>query len=172
MTPFNVFVDVINLDDASVKNTLSSISSMYHSFTSKHQRKISFIFDIQSERVKMLNDTAKNLEIDHAVSVSNFDAMYAQGKSISIFVDFGDTVATTKIISMLEIGVPFLGQSNSERKEILDNTCSILANTKSNFDLFPSIISFMRMLYYDPEVRKILKRGALIKSKNIKILAK
>jgi len=172
MIPFNVYVDILNNDNDAVKNILSSISSLYHSFTSKHQRKTAFIFDIQPDRIKFLKDISKTLEIDSAVSIATMDDVLPSSKMISVFVDFGDTVSISKIILMLEHGVPFLGQINPERKDILDNSCSILANTKSNFDLNPMIISYLRMLYFDPEVRKILKRGAASKSKNIKILTK
>ena len=76
MIPFNVYVDLLNNDNDAVKNILSSISSLYHSFTSKHQRKTAFIFDIQPDRIKFVKDISKTLEIDTVISFATMNDIF------------------------------------------------------------------------------------------------
>ena len=165
MTHFNVLVDTNGMHDDDLKLVVSCLSSLLYSFTSKHQKKTLFSFEIEPERRDALLTLCIAQEIGDFVACVDTHQIGDIEKGVSVLVDFRGEVSTEKIMSLMASGVPFLGLSSPERKEILDNTCSILVPNKATSDTFTEICSYLKMLYFDPEVRKILRKGALKKSK-------
>ncbi len=166
MTHFNVLVDANNMLDDDLKSVVSCLSSLLYSFTSKHQRKTIFSFDIEENRIAVLRNFCELQEISDFVVVVDAATVGDMAKNFAVYVDFVDRVPLDSIMSMMSFGVPFLGLVTPDRKENLDNTCSILIPNKASVDTYSEVSTYLRMLYFDPEVRKILKKGALKNSKS------
>ena len=70
----------------------------------------------------------------------------------------------TRLISeAFSFGLPVVCYDSEELEETVDPTCGM---TVDNDNYQESVIGFsevLRMLYFDPEARKILKKGALKK---------
>jgi len=67
----------------------------------------------------------------------------------------------SKLVSeSFSFGLPVICYDNEHIEDIVDQTCGMLVHEDNVGESIIEFSNLLRMLYFDPEARKILKRGA------------
>ncbi len=170
MEKFNVLAIAEQLSDVELDLVISCFSELYHRVTFKHHKRISLkvICDLeQSETVLTLSRIYKvgpNVEV-----IPKHDEAALNWETLGISVLFLPTAKRVgKVIrTALSQSIPVVSFENESISEYIDQSCGMLVRRQGigqNKDTFARIVC---MLYFDPEVRKLLKKGATKKYKEI-----
>ncbi len=170
MEKFNVLAIAEHLTDVEVDLVISCFSELYHRVTFKHHKRISLkvICDLeQSELVLTLSRIYKvgsNVEV---IPVHDEAALNWEKLGISVLFLPTDKRVGKVIRTSLSQSIPVVGFENESISEYIDQSCGMLVRRRGigqNKDTFARIVC---MLYFDPEVRKLLKKGATKKYREI-----
>ncbi len=153
------------LNKRGIEITIRSFADFYHSVTPKHQRSITMnyiddsnsntaylnhlleINDIKNQ-VRVLNDSTdeEKLEILHKTALLSFPSEESAGMVIP---------------EVLSYGIPVLCMECEGLQEFIDPTCGLIVKYEGLGQSVEEFSDMLKILYFDPEVRKILKKGAL-----------
>ena len=75
----------------------------------------------------------------------------------------GDRIPVRLISRAFSFGLPILGFYQLQDFDLVDQTCSMLVRYRDRYQVITEFTQMLKILYFDPEVRKILKRGTLDK---------
>ncbi len=163
MTPFIV----LSLGDFISENgsyvALHSFTNFYHNTTSKHQKRIELVLIDEHENLKQQLAFCKKLQIEDAVTVlhlgqqERIESMY---KNASIFMLPVRRHLNAIVQECLSYGLPLLGYDGFGTEQVIDQTCGMLVQYDTDEESILDFSRMLRMLYFDPEARKILCKGA------------
>ena len=163
MTPFYVLSPGRFIDRKGIDIAIKSFSNLYHNVTPKHQKRLRLIIIDEAENFNQLKSTLQKENIEDSVKIVNrINAAEAESvyKSASLFL-FPSVHSGYKLIcEALSYNLPVLTFQCSDVKDILDSSCSMLMNSQKDERAYEGFSKMLEMLYFDPEVRKILAKGA------------
>ena len=170
MTDFNVLTLAKHLSDEELELVISSFSELYHRVTFKHHRRIKIKVVCSIHRAEWILTLARNYKIGSSLElIPDKDFIETDWSSQDASVLFLPTLKRAGRVTReaLSQGTPVISFQNESISEYIDQSCGMLVrprNSSQDVDAFSRILS---MLYFDPEVRKLLKRGAERKYKEI-----
>lgn len=164
MTLFKIlsFVDI--LDQEGIESLIFAFAPIYHQVTPKHKKKLKLVL-AGEEKSPLLLRLIKQEKIGDAVI---FKTMFRDASKEEILSDASLLVEPSGNLkrSLIKVafmhGVPIITFSNDYVKEYIDHTCGMLIRKRSKTDNIEAFSERIEMLYFDPEVQKILSRGAQI----------
>ncbi len=165
MTPFNAITlgDFISAEEMSI--VIESFIGFYHNVTAKHQKR-SKLHIIGGERhielIRKMRDSLGVREAIELVANDNEKLIRELYQSTDIlFLPVKEAVGKV-IPEALSFGIPILCYESEEIKEELNHTCGMFVEPyKMRGHCVDEFMDKINMLYFDPEVRKILSKGAL-----------
>ncbi|MEL6863663.1 MAG: glycosyltransferase [Bacteroidota bacterium] len=166
MVPFNVVSLGGFLSRGELSIVCESFANFYRGVTSKHQRRsVLNIIDIEDHR-SWLFDEVQELDILPALNIissSNRMEIIKIYQQASVLVLPIERTVGKIIPEALAFGIPVVCFDSENMREYLDQTCAMFVRPQKLERSAPDFTDIINMLYFDPEVRKILKRGASLK---------
>ena len=165
MTPFLSMVQASNPVEKSLEMVIDVFASFYHGLTNKNQQRLKFlIVGADKSNTEKVTALAKNFEIGHTVEfVSAADASTKGYGAATVLVEAATGEDDSFIIDGLGHGLPVLTFITPARREILDNSCAVMVKYRDYEANVNSLANALEIIYFDPEARKMLRRGALSK---------
>ncbi|MDB4443434.1 glycosyltransferase [Saprospiraceae bacterium] len=166
MSKFNVLSLGEFIHKEGIDVTLEAFADLYYDVTSKHQKQMKLIMVSKGSLQDYIHEKADKLGLSKVIEIifwSEQEEIEEWYKNASIMLLPSKGKITRLIKEAFSFGLPVVCYESDELDEIMDPSCGM---TIENDNLQESIIEFsdvLRMLYFDPEARKILKRGALKK---------
>lgn len=170
MKEFNVLTLGEKLSEEELELVIASFAELYHRVTFKHHRKIRLKVVCNIQQAEAALTLATNHKVTSnvdLVSINDFDMTDWSSMDISVlFLPTKKRVGKITRTSLSQ-GVPMVSFQNESVSEYIDHSCGMLVRARDysqNKDAFSRILN---MLYFDPEVRKLLKKGAQAKYRAI-----
>lgn len=170
MKEFNVLTLGEKLSDEELELVIASFAELYHRVTFKHHRRIKMKVICDLKQGELVLSVANNHKVStnvELISINDFNP--DDWSSFGVSVLFLPTKKRVGKITRtaLSQGIPIVSFQNESISEYVDHSCGMLVRAKDysqNKDAFSRILN---MLYFDPEVRKLLKKGAQTKFRQI-----
>ena len=169
MTLFNVLSlgGFIPTDDIEI--AIEAFADFYHQVTNKHQKCLHLTIIDKSEQGTHFRKLAKELEINEVFTVISceqqevLEDFYA--KSATIILPTRKKLGQL-VPEALSFGIPIISFDLEHTKEHIDNSCGMLIRYRSREQSIQDFSRCLKILYFDPEALKILKKGAHMKYEN------
>ncbi len=142
---------------------LEAFAEVYHDVTSKHQKQMKLGMVTKGILSDYINDKIKSLKIKEAAQIvpwSEQEAIEEWYESSSIMLLPSKDNISKLVSEAFSFGLPVVCYDSEQLGDIIDPSCGMKINygsTQQNINNFSEIL---RMMYFDPEARKILKKGA------------
>ena len=157
------------IKDEGIDIALGAFAELYHTVTIKHQRKMSLVMITKGLQVDRIQEKTKELKIENKVELVNWgdqEIVEACYQDASIMLLPSNENLSKLISESLSFGLPVISYDNDHNAEAIDNTCGMLIQEENMGENVLAFSNLLRILYFDPEARKILKRGAMNKYKD------
>ena len=170
MTSFNVMTlgDFISSDAMEV--VIESFAAFYHEVTPKHQKKLKLHIIGGEEYLMKITKWSQELDLGKAMNLvdsaneSQIRDLY--NSDVVLMLPIKREIG--KIIpEAFSFGVPILCFDTPFLRAAADNTCAMFTPVKSKNHCVLGFKRNIGILYFDPEVRKILHKGAIKKYENM-----
>lgn len=166
MIPFSV----ISLGQFIAPDVADSViqiySNFYHSVTTKHQRRLTmYLIEDESFVSKNIENCKKhNIESSCVhLSLDQQEEIEKVYKSGSVFLLPVKENREALVKESLSYSLPFLGFKNYGFEDFIDQTCGMLIKETRESENILDFARLLQLLYFDPEARRFLKKGALQK---------
>lgn len=163
MKPFNVVALGRFLKENSVESVFASFSYFYHSVSLKYQKKSSLIL-IDKEYHHHLN---KELAVQYKVDGKTVFVPLKNQEEVECSYGEGSILLLPRRVNSSSIikeaflyGLPVIGYANSSHDNLLDASSGLKIYYKFEEQAIQDLAENLRLLKYDPEAVKILKKGA------------
>ncbi len=170
MQNFNVLTLEEELSSEELELVVAAFAELYNRLTFKHHRRLKLKVVCSVDRAEWVLTLARNHKIGSSLElVPNNDFERSDWSAMDASILFLPTQKRAGKITReaLSQSVPVVSFQNESIAEYVDQSCGMLVrsrNRSQDTDAFSRILS---MLYFDPEVRKLLKKGALVKYREI-----
>lgn len=150
------------LSDEGLEIVLASFSELFNSVTFKHQRRMMMNLVCEARRVPYVLDLCTNYKIEDAINLIS----YKEHEKNQIPLNTTAVILPTekrvgKIVrEALSKDIPVISFINESVSEYIDNTCGVFVRKRGFSFCVEDFARILRMLYFDPEVRKLLHKGA------------
>ncbi len=165
MKPFFVLSPGNFFDEKNTSTTIKSFAELFNRVSPKHQKRLKLIFIEEDSHISRLNELLAKERLGNASVIINrfvVEEVEAAYLDASIFL-FTGTPNEKIIPEALSFGLPVLTFEDPSLKQYLDNTCSMLVKNSFSNNVHEHFADLLEMLYFDPEVRKLLAKGAISK---------
>lgn len=153
------------LDKSEKESIIQAFSSFYHDLTIKHQTKVELCMVDSTSNMKELDQFAWIFEIEKnliKVPAENPNIVSKFFTQSSLLLQPTDTEGSQFIMKAQSLGLPVICNDTPENSVFIDQTNGIFLKSKSTKDQKVELIAkYLKMIYFDPEVIKILRKGAL-----------
>ena len=166
MYPFSVLASSDIASDAGIEVVFRSFANFHHDLTPKHKKKSKLAFIDKGGYALTAIQWAEQLEIKTHVQVLNWkriDAVNQAYEEATLFLLPSRSEIEGLAVQALSKGIPILSYREEEQEHYIDHTCGTLIDYYSKEKGIEDFANVMRMLYFDPEACKMLKKGALTK---------
>lgn len=166
MSKFNVLSLGEFIHQEGIDVALESFAGLYHDVTSKHQKKMKLIIVTKGTLLDYIEKKAENLGIKKVleiVSWSEQEEIEEWYRNASIMLLPSKDKITRLVTEAFSFGLPVVCYESEELDDTMDSTCGMMIDCNSFQENVVGFSDVMLMLYFDPEARKILKKGALKK---------
>lgn len=153
------------LNKRGIEVTIRSFADFYHSVTPKHQRRIvmNYIDDSNTNRAYLnrlleINDIKDQVQIlDKATDKEKLKVL-----SKAALLSFPSEEGAGAVIpEVLSYGIPILCLECEGLQDFIDPSCGMIIKFEGLGQAVEEFSDMLKILYFDPEVSKILKKGAL-----------
>jgi len=170
MQEFNVLTLGEELSNDELEMTIAAFAELYHRVTFKHHRRIRIKVVCSLDRAEWVFTLARNYKIGSNLELipkNDFDwsDWTPQEPSVLMLPTHNRVGKITR--QSLSQGVPIIGFQNESISEYVDEGCGMLVRSRSSSQDLDAFSRILHMLYFDPEVRKLLKKGAVKKYREI-----
>ena len=170
MYTFHVLASSELTSDAGIEVVFRTFADFYHSLTPKHRKKSKLIFIDKGGYALAALQWAEQLDIKTTVQVLNWKRIelinQAYENATLLFLP-SRTLAEEIIPHTLSKGVPLLSYRGETQVQFIDHTCGTLIDYYSKERSIDDFANVMRILYFDPEACKLLRKGALARHTNL-----
>ena len=166
MSKFNVLSLGEFIHKEGIDVTLESFADLYYDVTSKHQKKMKLIMVTKGILQDYIYERANKLGIKKVIEIiswSEQEEIEDWYKNASVMLLPSTDNITRLIAEAFSFGLPVVCYESETLEDAIDSSCGMTIeqyNFQENVTEFSDVL---RMLYFDPEARKILKKGALKK---------
>jgi len=170
MTPFTIITPGDFASPKEAQIAIESFAKFYASVTNKHRRRIRFIVSVQNAYYEGINQLGEKNNITDALRVIPWyqeeKIAEAYKEATLLFLPTNENILRL-IQEALSKGISILSYDEIVQRQLVDHSCSILVPYISKEHSISSFSNAMQMLYFDPEARKMLKKGALRKYNSV-----
>lgn len=155
--------------DAGIEIAFQAFADFHHALTPKHKKNSKLIFIDKGGYALEAIQRAEQLEIQAFVQVLNWKRIeHIQNayESATLLLLPSRSKTEALIISALSNGIPILSYRETEQEQYVDQTCGTLIDYYSDSQSIEDFSNVMRILYFDPDACKLLKKGAFSKHAN------
>ncbi len=155
--------------EAGIETTFQAFADFHHALTPKHKKNSKLIFIDKGGYALEAIQRAEQLEIQSFVQVLNWkriEHIQKAYESASLLLLPSRSKVKGLIEGALSNGIPVLSYREPEQEQFVDQTCGTLIDYYSDSQSIDDFSNVMRMLYFDPDACKLLKKGALAKYAN------
>lgn len=166
MSKFNVLSLGEFIHKEGIDVALESFADLFYDVTSKHQKQMRLIMVTKGTLQDYIYEKANKLGINKVIEIiswSEQEEIEEWYKNASVMLLPSTENITRLIAEAFSFGLPVVCYESEQLDDTIDPSCGMTIEP-DNFQ--ENVIEFsdvLRMLYFDPEARKILKRGALKK---------
>ncbi|MFK8005782.1 MAG: glycosyltransferase [Saprospiraceae bacterium] len=166
MSKFNVLSLGEFIHKEGIDVALESFADLYYDVTSKHQKQMKLIMVTKGTLQDYIYERANKLGINKVIEIiswSEQEEIEECYKNASVMLLPSTENITRLIAEAFSFGLPVVCYESEQLDDTIDPSCGMMIeydNFQENVIEFSDVL---RMLYFDPEARKILKRGALKK---------
>lgn len=164
MTPFIILSLGEFIEGSGIKLAMQAFANFYESLSSKHQARVELNIVEKYTNIESLQNFAQQLNIQNAVKFLKLDSQEAIEqiyKNSTVFFLPSKVNMDTIIQEALSYNLPLISFEHKDQAEYVDLTCSMLLDSESDGESIIEFSHMLQMLYFDPEVGKLLKRGAM-----------
>lgn len=158
------------LDEGAVQIVLSSFASFYHELTPKHQRRLKLLLVEEPASIHLAKSLCTQYSLKNVVEVisrSEIERVEESYQTSDFFIYMSTRNQYRIITEALRFSLPIMTLKSDTTKDILDTTCGMLVEKGIESDLIEQCATNFNMLYFDREVCKLLRKGALKKGKSL-----
>ena len=151
------------IDDEGIDIALGAFSELYFNVTNKHQKKMEMMLITKGEKLDAIQQKIKNYQIDSKVELvdwSNQDKIESSYRNGSVMLLPSKDNFSKLVSESFSFGLPVICYENNHIEDIVDQTCGMLIPEDNTGESIIKFSNLLRILYFDPEAQKILKRGA------------
>lgn len=149
--------------------TIQSFAKFFHAVTKRHQNRLQLTVLANKNNTPIILRLAQDYKVLDTIKVVStrqehqVEAAFSEASLLFLpmFNQLEDLIPKA-----LSKGVPILAYENSLEEQLIDNTCGLAVPFRSNQQSIQAFSKTMKMLYFDSEVQKILRRGAYKKFRN------
>ncbi len=155
--------------EAGIEIAFQAFADFHHALTPKHKKNSKLIFIDKGGYALEALQRAEQLEIKSFVQVLNWkriEHIQKAYETASLLLLPSRAKTETLITSALSNGIPILSYKNAEQEQYVDQTCGTLIDYYSDSQSIEDFSNVMRILYFDPDACKLLKKGAFSKHTN------
>ena len=155
--------------EAGIEISFQAFADFHHALTPKHKKNSKLIFIDKGGYALEALQRAEQLEIKSFVQVLNWkriDHIQKAYESASLLLLPSRSKTKALIVNALSSGIAILSYREAEQEQFVDQTCGTLIDYYSDSQSIEDFANVMRILYYDPDACKLLKKGALSKYEN------
>ena len=167
--PFNVVTLGELVSSSELELSLRSFAKFYHTLTAKHKKQTALTIITSRQTASMLQSLVEEFNISNAVCILNKQEKEIENVYLEANLMFLPTFQKINNIinEAFSYGLPVLVYHNPTEKEYIDNTCGLIVKRQSTEQSIEDFCKKMRMLYFDPEAQKILRKGAKRRYNNL-----
>ncbi|MEO1514916.1 MAG: glycosyltransferase [Bacteroidota bacterium] len=163
MTFFNILSLADFMTPEEIDTVLESFSEFYFQLTSKHQRRIRLYMIAGEVGHIHIRESAERYKLQDLIEVVSSDDEKVirnvyQAASV-LFLPLQESIGEI-IPEALAFGLPVLCYDTEDMREYLDQTCGMFVRPRTFAQSILAFTEKIHMLYFDPEARKLLKKGA------------
>lgn len=166
MTPFITLGLGDFISERGLEITIKAFSHFYHNITPKHQRRVELKLIDKAVNKSRIQTLTKHYNIDHLtqfLDLEEQELIETQYKIASLIMLPININVSNIVQESLSYSLPIICFKNTTSEGLLDQTCSMQLEYDSDEVSVIEFSRILKLLYFDPEARKILKRGALQK---------
>lgn len=166
MSKFNVLSLGEFIHKEGIDVALESFADLFFDVTSKHQKQMKLIMVTKGALSTYIKEKAESLGIDQVIEIvlwSEQETIEEWYENASVML-LPSTDNITRLISeAFSFGIPVVSYESAHLEDTMDQTCGMMIEYDNFQENVVGFSEILRMLYFDPEARKILKRGAMKK---------
>lgn len=165
MNPLKVITFGKYLDEEEYDIVCQSFRELYKNVTPKHRRNMRLVVIDEFENNAFLWKKAEEHGIENVLTIVNkeIDEVGPILENASVLLMPGDRIPVRLISKSFSYGIPIIGYHHLQDFDLVDQTCSMLVRFRNRYQVITEMTQMLKILYFDPEVRKILKRGTAMK---------
>jgi glycosyltransferase involved in cell wall biosynthesis len=163
MKPFLIIGLGRFLKENSVETVFAVFSEFYHSISYKYQKSSELVLIDKDYHHNLNKDLSTKYNIEGNTRLlplsdqKQVEAMYGQG---SLLLLPRKVNCSSIIKEAFQYGLPVLGYAHSSHDNLLDASTGLKVFYESEAQAIRSMADNIRLLKYDPEAVKLLKKGA------------
>ena len=142
---------------------LEAFAAIYHDVTSKHQRRMQLTLITKGTMNDFIQEKINQLGIGNAVEIvywSEQETIEEWYEQASVMLLPSNENISKLVTESFSFGLPVACYENENLEDTLDSTCGMMVRRESHQQNVNNFSEILRILYFDPEARKILKKGA------------
>jgi hypothetical protein len=158
------------LDEGAVQLVLQSFANLYNQLTPKHQQSLRIYIVEEPTSFNSIRALSKKMLLTKAVepiSRLEIDKVKRAYKESDFFIYMSTQNQYRIITEALQYDLPLLVLETDVTKDILDISCGMLVENGADSEIIKDCTEKMEMLFFDREVCKYLKKGAIKKRRLI-----
>ncbi|MEM9820467.1 MAG: hypothetical protein AAF985_05325 [Bacteroidota bacterium] len=165
MKPLHIIAFGKYLDEEGYQMIYQSFKELYKGVTPKHRKRMRLFIVDDFENNAQIWNRAAGYDIEEAITILNkdLDELEEIMRNGSALFMPGDRIPVRLISRAFSYGLPIIGYHQLQDFDLVDQTCSMLVRYRDRYQTITEFTQMLRILYFDPEVRKILKRGTIQK---------
>ncbi len=139
-----------------------SFADFYHGITPKHQKKVSLLL-VRSENddINEIRDLLNLGEVEKKTQIVHESAGGKNHNASDVLLFPSETGYKNVIPEALSHGIPVLSYDVEAVRDYIDVSCGMTTRSKTPEQDIGNFAQMLSILYFDPEVMKLLERGAL-----------
>jgi glycosyltransferase involved in cell wall biosynthesis len=166
MSKFNVLSLGEFIHREGIDVTLESFADLYYDVTSKHQKQIKLIMVTKGTLLDYIEEKAENLGIKKVIEIISWSEQeeieeWYENASVMLLPSNDNIIRL--VTEAFSFGLPVVCYESEELDDAIDPSCGMMIEHNSFQENVTGFSDVLGMLYFDPEARKILKKGALKK---------
>ena len=151
------------IDDEGIDIALGAFSELYHTVTSKHQKRMEMMLITKGLKTEAIQEQIKTYQIENKVQLVNWneqEKVEDSYRNSSVMLLPSKDNFSKLVSESFSFGLPVICYENDHIADIIDQTCGMLVSEDSSGETILEFSNLLQILYFDPEAQKILKRGA------------
>jgi|GEM_PF-2897887 len=170
MAPFVILTSLDYHSQQEVEIAIRSFANFYFNVTNKHRNRIHLVIIDTGGQQKEFIRLADKYNISNSVRIISRHSKDSLKKALrhACLLFLPTANSSEELISKaLSNALPILSFDVFSIRKFIDNSCGMLFRFNSPEQSVSIFSDMMRMLYFDPEALKMLRKGALKKYKTI-----